>query len=134
MSKAAVDSGGSAGREVGHAPRHPSQSEPEAECVSAASEGTATAALTSSRPQSSTSDDLDTDEINLVDQRPAVARMLSEMRRLEMPLIRLEALSGVSMNSIYMWAKAQREPTLGKFVALATVLGFDVILRKRTPK
>ena len=73
------------------------------------------------------------DEINLSDQRAAMSRLFEERTRIGMSLWEMEAQSGVSWNSAYAWRRMRREPTLGNLVALASVLGFDVVLRKQRP-
>ena len=73
------------------------------------------------------------DEINLSDQRTAMSRLFEERTRIGMSLWEMEAKSGVSWNSAYAWRRMRREPTLGNLVALASVLGFDVVLRKQRP-
>lgn len=74
------------------------------------------------------------EEINLSNQRNAMNRLFEERTRLGLSLLDLEVKSGVSTNSAYAWRKEERAPTLGNFVAFATVLGFDVILRKSKPQ
>lgn len=77
--------------------------------------------------------DTSLDEINLSDQRTAMGRLFEERTQIGMRLWEMEAKSGVSWNSAYAWRRMRREPTLGNLVALASVLGFDVVLRKQRP-
>lgn len=70
------------------------------------------------------------DEINLSDQRSALDRLFAERTRIGMSIFDLEARSGISVNTMYAWRAEKREPALGNLVALANVLGFEIVLRK----
>lgn len=85
-------------------------------------------ALTHGRPHPSRSD---ADELVVIDSRIAVERLFEERTRLGLSLLDWEDFSGVSTNSAYSWRSGIHEPTLGNFVALAAVTGFEVILKKR---
>jgi transcriptional regulator with XRE-family HTH domain len=69
-------------------------------------------------------------EFELTNYQPAMEALLEERIRRNIRLFELEEHSGVSMNSLYAWSVGARSPTLVHLCALATSLGFEVVLRR----
>lgn len=93
-------------------------------------DGTASWSAVSSHPLPA-SKDPDADEINLADQCAAIERLFEERVRRGMQFWEWEEKSGVSTNAAFTWRRGRRAPMLGGLVALATAMGFEVILKKR---
>jgi len=69
-------------------------------------------------------------EINLSNRKQALDALLCERKRREMTLLEAEWQSGVSWDAVRSWARGRREPTMGNLIAVAQILGFEIILRK----
>lgn len=74
----------------------------------------------------------DADEYLVVCPTTATRLLTAARKTEEFEVVELELASGVSMNTVYAWAKGVRDPRLSNFVAFAMALGFEVVLRRRS--
>lgn len=71
------------------------------------------------------------EEYDLTNQRAAMEVLFRERKTLGMSLGDWEEKSGVSINSAYSYRTMKRDPSLGKLLALAQVLGFKIVMVRR---
>lgn len=81
-----------------------------------------------------TCEEPDNEQAPVPDARAAVQRLFEERERVGMSLWDMEAGSGIPLSTAYAWRKGARQPTFGNLVALANMLGFEIVMRRATKR
>lgn len=67
--------------------------------------------------------------VNLCRQSDALKAMEAARLRIGITPGEMCRQARLSLNSVYVWNQCRRDPRLSKFIGLAAVLGYDVVLR-----